>query len=67
MSAMRRGDGGTQLTFHSLRGQETGKSIANPKRKILVYENAELKDERRIPPLRQLCPCFSLWCCLPSH
>ena len=61
---MRRCDG-TQLTFHSLRGQETGKAIANPKRKILVYEDAELKDERRIPPLQQLCPCFSLWCCLP--
>lgn len=57
-----------QLTFHSLRGQETGKeagAIVNPKRKILVYENAEVRDERRIPPLQQLCPCFTLWCCLP--
>jgi hypothetical protein len=54
-----------ELTFHSLKGQETGKAVANPKRKILVYENAELVDNRRVPPLRRLCPCFSLWCCLP--
>ena len=56
-----------ELTFHSLVGvsQSTGQAISNPKRKILVYENAELVDNRRIPPLRRLCPCFSLWCCLP--
>ena len=51
------------LTFHSVIG--TGQAVKNPKRKILVYEDAELVDNRRVPPLRRLCPCFSLWCCLP--
>ena len=53
------------LAFHSLKGQETGEAIKDPERKILVYENAELVDNRRIPPLQKLCPCFTLWCCLP--
>ena len=51
------------LTFHSVVG--TGQSLKNPRRKILVYEDAEVVDNRRTPPLRRLCPCFSLWCCLP--
>ena len=45
------------LTFHSVVG--TGKAIKNPQRKVLVYEDAELVDNRRVPPLRRLCPCFS--------
>ena len=51
------------LTFHSVVG--TDQSVTNPRRKILVYEDAEVVDNRRTPPLRRLCPCFSLWCCLP--
>lgn len=54
------------LTFHSLTGTgATSEKAARPTRKVLVYENTEVVDRRVVPPLRRLCPCFSLWCCLP--
>ena len=55
-----------QLTFHSLTSTgATSESATKPTRKVLVYENTEVVHKRVVPPLRRLCPCFSLWCCLP--
>ena len=50
------------LTFHSVCGSSTG---ARPGTAPKVEYKVELTDKRRVPPLRKLCPCFSLWCCLP--
>ena len=49
------------LTFHSLRGGQTTGARAEEK----IEYTLKVEDRRRIPPLRRLCPCFSLWCCLP--
>ena len=58
------------LTFHSLRGGQTTGARARSSRVAVepdekIEYTLEVDDRRRVPPLRRLCPCFSLWCCLP--